>query len=585
MNRHLHGTGLFVCLLILLASFASPARGQQPADPRDLVVMLDWKKLYGDAHQGAGIIINQSDEETLIVTAKHNLLDLEAGEINTDITVKFRPKPGHKAPAEVVHLSSQYDVGLLRVAAEDAVPVLGATVPAEVLNLEMKRQEDVFVVGHGGGAPWFHTLTPEPARWVSMAEIQIESQAQKQGQSGGGVFDPGWALVGMITELEPPIARALPIALVLDEVRRTRYGVLLAPSAAATQDDARRTLAGRNISWSVAGVADALTAVDVEVLGLFVQGGVEPGMIIEALGSEASGGTSVAQVFFERAKHNAEAIEWLRDALAQGLDPNAAVKGGYYEREGLLHAAVRAGNAQAVTTLVEGGASPHAYQDLWFTPYPITRFLLPFHYVVTHETFSQEEKQAILELFLANGGIIPDTTGLKRYRQVRAVQDLLAKAPSHAGVDLTPRTTQYERTRVCEYASERDDFDWCAWAEALPRQIRVEPGKKGYYDFWHLELLGLMNVVNGKAYFMGMEESAHMPGYDVVEVSADALRWNVYRYMNPGAGMGHCKESADGYQPDECWRRISMTYQPEQDRMMVVDYYPYQVSHEPATEE
>jgi hypothetical protein len=60
----------------------------------------------------------------------------------------------------------------------------------------------------------------------------------------------------------------------------------------------------------------------------------------------------------------------------------------------------------------------------------------------------------------------------------------------------------------------------------------------------------------------------------LVEVSRDMRLWRVYRYMSPQAAIGLCRE-VDGHRANECWRRIDMSYHPEDGRMMVEDYYPY----------
>jgi hypothetical protein len=91
-----------------------------------------------------------------------------------------------------------------------------------------------------------------------------------------------------------------------------------------------------------------------------------------------------------------------------------------------------------------------------------------------------------------------------------------------------------------------------------------------------------MNVVEGKAYLLGMERESYGPGLAVVEVSRDARAWRVYRYMSPGAGMGLCQSDGKGPAPDRCWRRLSMTYEPDKRQMMVEDHYPYHVATGPA---
>jgi len=354
------------------------------------------------------------------------------------------------------------------------------------------------------------------------------------------------------------------------------------PGSRPDVDGARRALAARNIPWTAASLGTALAAGDLEVMQLFLDGGAEPGMMAEALGSAAGSGGTVAAAFFKRAMGNAAAIDWLRAALKRGLDPNITTPGGYYAREGLLIAAVRAGNAPAVIALVEGGASPHAYQDLWLTPYPVDRFILAFEAVLSADAFTRDEKKAILEHYLAAGGIIPSVDGMTRdgeTYQTEAIKRVLAESQALAGVKLVPTATLAARPRtpVCEFASKRDGFDWCAFTASLPRRIVRKPTTSVYAGLLDIELLGLMNVVDGKAYLMGVQRGYFGPGYMIVEVSRDAQLWRIYRYMSPEAGMGICKQGQNetGAPPNECWRRVSMRYDAARGVMLLENYYEY----------
>jgi hypothetical protein len=47
--------------------------------------------------------------------------------------------------------------------------------------------------------------------------------------------------------------------------------------------------------------------------------------------------------------------------------------------------------------------------------------------------------------------------------------------------------------------------------------------------------------------------------------------------MSPAAGMGLCTEDDNGQRHDDCWRRISMRYDPARGIMRVEDYYDYRV--------
>lgn len=346
---------------------------------------------------------------------------------------------------------------------------------------------------------------------------------------------------------------------------------------------ARRSLMERSVPWTAASLASALTSVDREVLDLFLTGGVEPGMLLEAFGTTASDGRLIAETFFDRGKGNTAALEWLRAMLDRGLDPNATVKGSYYKKEGLLNSAVRAGNAAAVELLLEKGASPHAYQELWFTESAVPRFLFPFNAVVEHGSMSVEEKGRLIKSYLQHGAIIPriELTGPgdRGATSHTMAIEALAKSKARAGIELTPAAAGITKgTAICSVASKRDKFDWCKLQKELPTHIWVDPmSAKMLHDLYRLELLGMLNVVDGKAYLMGLEQESYGPGLAVVEVSRDGTAWQVFRFMTPQAGMGHCNTDSKGYRPERCWRRIALTYDAAKKSMLVEDYYPYQV--------
>jgi hypothetical protein len=378
-----------------------------------------------------------------------------------------------------------------------------------------------------------------------------------------------------------------------------------APSPASSTeisvDVARKMLAGRGISWSAGSLSSALASADLEVLDLFTKGRAESGLLLEALGGTASDGRTVAQVFFERAKSNPRAAEWLRSALSQGLDPNATIKGAYYKREALVHAAVRAGNAGAVAVLLEAGASPHGYQELFLTRYPSTRFHSPFGAIVDHDTLSEDEKKSLVELFLKHGGVLPPVPDQadRPTSQASEMKGLHSKLQAMLGRDPSLTTDLRKQAQaVCKAALARDkSTDWCAlvsriplrtWAQGYRVDWRKNPAPAGsatapksYHDFHYLELVALLTIVDGKAYFLGVERDTYRSTFDIVELSADGRLWRVYRYMGEQVAMGVCQKEPDGSVPRECWRRISMTYLPDKKQMMVENYYPYEISMDP----
>ena len=135
-------------------------------------------------------------------------------------------------------------------------------------------------------------------------------------------------------------------------------------------------------------------------------------------------------------------------------------------------------------------------------------------------------------------------------------------------------------------------MDWCAFSQRMPVVVAapnfhpnwtwtgttaIGKGPGPYYDFHDLEILGMINVVGDKAYFLAVERNSYGSPFGIVEVSRDGRIWRLMRYQAPQFGMGLCEKEADGYQPEHCWRRISMTYDEATKQMLVENYYTYHV--------
>ncbi len=572
----------FATLMLVLvhagSAFGSGAldvRQSPPPDARNLVVMVKARTSQGETLLGAGIIISQTPQETLILTARHNLQEAVGSDFYAGITVEFRTRPGRPVTAQPVQESiSRHDIALLRVPATEAPDVLsaGAAVlaPRTVVDSVIER---VVAIGYGGGIAWYQAASPQRARRLSAAELEIETSSYMPGQSGGAVFTEDWALLGMIVEVTARSARALPIDLILDELRRTRYGVLLTESPAVAVNDARRALAARTIRWDAPTVASALSGGDLETLESFVTAGMEPAMLLEAFGTPGPDKTSAAQTFFARTRGNPRAIRWLERVLAGGFDPNWTIPTATLKREGLLQSTVRAGNAPAILAMLQAGASPHAYQELFLTTADLARFILPAIYIVEHTILTRDEKRAVLEALVAAGMVVPTVPDARRNTaQFPELSELSAKAEQLAGIPVRPSPSlgSRPRTPVCESATRRTKFDWCAFVAGLP--ARVQAIDRDYVGFWRLELVGLMNVLDDRAYFLGYEETG---GLDVVEVTRDTRQWRVLRFMEPAAGMGLCTAESDGFRRDRCWRRVSMQYNPDAGEFLVENYYKF----------
>ena len=314
----------------------------------------------------------------------------------------------------------------------------------------------------------------------------------------------------------------------------------------------------------------ALGSADVRFLKDALASGVAPTQIEQALRQKSSDGqTTVAQEFFQNAANAPEALAWFSSSLKAGLDPNMTVPSDYYGQEGLLIAAMRAGNAKAVKLLLENGASPHAYQDLFLTRFPDPRFLYPLQALAANDRFDLTEKQDLAKAFIAAGVAIPDPAPMKPGARpipidnAKEIQDETAK---QLGISLPVSPLCCQQTSpICLAASKRTHEDWCAIVAALPKSLNTAfPAGGAGTPIWDIKLRYLLAIQNNKAYFMGLRDldnSFTSVNYVLAEVSKDASTWTVLTYIAPEAGMGLCKrdDKDDTAPPAEyCWRRVPL---------------------------
>ena len=329
---------------------------------------------------------------------------------------------------------------------------------------------------------------------------------------------------------------------------------------------ARDTLRGQGIGTDIASVKNALLSADTAVLHLLTNAAVRPAVFEEALRqpADAPGGASVARRFFEASLNSPEAIAWFDEELSKGLNPNLSLTSAYYEREGLLLDAMRAADAPAMKALLKHGASPHAYQNLFLTRYPDTRFLDPIAFIADADQFTLAQKQELVKAFLDAGAVVPQPfkpPGDMGWPSVMMTAKILQEqTASKLGMPLppSPPLCQQPATAVCRGASSRTGEDWCALSAAVPRRLDFEYTANGSSPLYNLSLLHLLNVDQNRMYFLGLQSDNIHIDYVLVEVSKDASSWTVLRYMQPEAGMGLCKKEADGYQSEYCWRRIPL---------------------------
>jgi hypothetical protein len=302
---------------------------------------------------------------------------------------------------------------------------------------------------------------------------------------------------------------------------------------------AREELRDRGIGTDVTSVKNALLSADVDVLKLLSAASVPPTVIEEALRQKAGAdNASVARRFFENSSKSPEAMKWFDSALANGVNPNLTVLSDYYEREGILLEALRAANVTAIKVLLERGASPHAYQNLFLTSYSLTRFLYPLRFIASDDRLSLQEKQDLTKAFIKAGVVVPKviepgSSGwpsvmyeAKNLRDEDAPKLSMSLTPSH------PFCEQQENP-ICKRAGD----DWCSTIGKMPNKLTFDFTKGSSSPVYDVTLLHLLSIEGNKAHFLGL--TRHITHeYVLVVVSKDASSWSVLRYMPPEAGMG-----------------------------------------------
>ena len=333
----------------------------------------------------------------------------------------------------------------------------------------------------------------------------------------------------------------------------------------------------RQLHVDITTVAGALGSADTSVLKGFSAASLPPVTIEEALRQRSGDGkSSIARRFFENALRSGDALAWFDAALATGVDPNLTIPSDYYAQEGVLLEAMRAGNLSAMKTLLRRGASPHAYQDLFLTTSPQPRFLFPLQFIADDDRLSLNEKQDIAKAFIDAGVVIPKALppGASGWKSTMLeVNDLQEKVAPRLGIKLPPTPTLCERPAgpICKQASLRTREDWCAIVAATPKKLSFVYGKSNGTPIYDVNLAYLIGIEGNRAYYLALTKSISWD-YVLVEVSKDASSWTILQMMSPEAGMGLCKKDDSGFQPEECWRRISLRRVAGSDEMRFDDW-------------
>ena len=134
---------------------------------------------------------------------------------------------------------------------------------------------------------------------------------------------------------------------------------------------------------------------------------------------------------------------------------------------------------------------------------------------------------------------------------------------------LTPTLCERSATVICKVSSKKGE-DWCVIVATTPKKLNFVYGKSSTSPLYDVSLVYLIGIAGNKAYYLALTKRITWD-YVLVEVSKDASSWTVLRMMSPDSGMGLCKKDDNGYQPQECWRRIPLQRIAGTDKMRFED--------------
>ena len=207
-------------LLVFLSLFASGsvANAQDTSEqnnPRPLVVMLYQEGPDGAAF-GAGIVIAQDAQRTIIATAAHNLYAngdffSELGPQPVDLEFFSRRGERFRATPLSKVANIELDLALIAVENQPRVPRFDETAFA-ILAEPSNGSGVASLMGQPQGMNWeiftgARILQPD----INYMRIQTPSAAVVPGMSGGALLDDSNAIAGMIVDTEGAVGRAIPI--------------------------------------------------------------------------------------------------------------------------------------------------------------------------------------------------------------------------------------------------------------------------------------------------------------------------------------------------------------------------------------
>lgn len=304
--------GAWLSAAVNIENVTSQASSEAEEEVKKLVVIITGR--LGDGPTtGAGIVLGVGHDRLYIVTANH-LVRRGAYEAK-DLRIKLRFLPGELFNAKLLeHMDEQLDIAVLMIENLQKHAIRVDAIPFDRLGNAsvLERENAVYHVGFPNGIPWRVNVTPDRISSMRGDLLKFESYSIAPGNSGGGLFNARWELVGMIKADLPPDGVAVKIQTILENLSQWGYPV---------------SLIKKEEQVDIGGETGK-------------QGGALDDESLRSLREAADQGDAIAQ--YNLAQRNAwgagvpqdwdQAVKWLRMAAKQGYAGAQCELGAWYDK-------------------------------------------------------------------------------------------------------------------------------------------------------------------------------------------------------------------------------------------------------------
>lgn len=546
MQLHLAKLGLALSLLTTQVVVAE----ERTVAPTSLVVMIEGRTPSGAAVKGAGLVVGRlRTGEPLIVTAKHLTHSIES--VN-EVALRFFDAPDRLIPGRVLPENFGKDLDLAVVAADHAAALRGLDfaeqIPVGRLDEPIKLEERLALIGQTEGMKWNSTSHNQMVTADQGNSVRVNSPEAGPGVSGGVAVDSSDRIIGIALNDDRYVITVLKLSVIATQLRAAGLPFAIAHGQARIASEQDFAAGLRAALRSIDGAAVARFAPDASAVPIVNMLLDEP-ETLKAFSSNLRSGV---------------ALSWLNQLISRGFDPNRLITLDKRRRP-LLRSAIAQNNVALAVALLDAGASPYMYDELWGQEYSLSFFLFPLE-ILSRFSATDAEKRELVKAMLRAGLTSTELMPPQGYRDSEQMKDAHAtqravasryglSIPSQNGLGKEAGNAMCKRTSSSGY-------DWCKLITRLPTRL-VAKSKGWHMEFQEATFVKPISVIEDYLYVMTFSlENGNAPaGYGLIRVSKDADELVWYRYMGSGFGLGHCEElrGVANWKPDgnyrQCWRR------------------------------